>query len=62
VYVQAAAAIRQYPHVVSSGRAISRGKGKVDGIGEKCGEIIDEFLETGDIARAAEKRAEVGGG
>lgn len=48
--------------MVTSGRAISRGKGKVDGIGEKCGEIIDEFLETGDIAKAAEKRAEVGGG
>ena len=59
-YAQAAAAIRQYPAVVTSGRALSRGKTKVDGIGAKCGEIIDEFLTTGEISKIAEKKSELG--
>ena len=60
VTLQAAAVVRQYPAVVTSGRALSKGKTKVDGIGAKCGEIIDEFLATGEVSKIAEKRAEVG--
>jgi DNA polymerase/3'-5' exonuclease PolX len=35
---------------------ISKGKNKLDGVGEKCGELIDEYLETGTIAKIAEKK------
>ena len=31
----------------------------MDGIGAKCGELIDEFLETGEIAKIKEKLAEI---
>jgi DNA polymerase/3'-5' exonuclease PolX len=53
------AAIRKYPQPISSGAAISKGKGKVEGIGAKCGEMIDEFLKTGAISKVAEKRAQI---
>ena len=60
IYVtQAAAAIRSLNFVVSSGKSISKGKGKVDGVGDKCGELIDEFLSTGNIAKIAQKMAEI---
>jgi len=58
-YRKAIAAIRQYPSVITSGKAISKGKGKLDGIGAKCGEIIDEFLETGTISKIDEKKSEL---
>jgi DNA polymerase/3'-5' exonuclease PolX len=60
LFEQAAAVVRSLPSVITSGAALSKGKGKVDGIGQKCGELIDEFLETGAIAKIAEKRAELG--
>merc|ERR1711871_1609480 len=50
-YRKAASAIRSLKFAVTSGKAISKGKDKVDGIGAKCGELIDEFLETGEIAK-----------
>lgn len=53
---QAVAAIRNYPRPISSGASISKGKNKVDGIGAKCGELIDEFLSTGSISKIAEKK------
>ena len=38
-----------------SGKRVSKGKDKLDGIGAKCGEYIDEYLATGTIAKIAEK-------
>lgn len=38
---------------------MSKGKGKLDGIGAKTGELIDEYLETGKIAKIAEKRVDL---
>jgi DNA polymerase/3'-5' exonuclease PolX len=57
--LQAAAVIRQHPTAITSGKAICKGKGKIDGIGAKVGEVIDELLETGEVAKIAEKRAEM---
>ncbi len=54
--IQAAAAVREYPNKITSGKAICKGKGKIDGVGEKCGELIDEFLTTGTISKIAEKK------
>jgi DNA polymerase/3'-5' exonuclease PolX len=56
---QAASAIRSLEFPVTSGKAISKGKGKVEGVGDKCGLLIDEFLETGTMSKLEEKRAEV---
>lgn len=53
--VQAAASVRSCPELIVSGKRISKGKEKLDGIGAKCGEYIDEFLTTGAIAKLAEK-------
>ena len=55
-YRKACAALRELAFEVTSGKTISRGKGKVAGIGEKTGEIIDEFLQTGAIARLGGKK------
>ena len=52
---QAAAAVRSCQELIVSGKRISKGKEKLDGIGAKCGEYIDEFLDTGAIAKIAEK-------
>lgn len=54
-YRKASAAVRSCPDLIVSGKLISKGKGKLDGIGAKCGECIDEFLTTGAIAKLAEK-------
>lgn len=54
--LQAAAAVRNHAVLITSGAAVSKGKAKIDGIGAKCGEIIDEYLATGAIAKIAEKR------
>lgn len=59
IFLQAVAAIREHPSPIRSGKAISRGKDKLEGIGAKCGEIIDEFLETGSISKIQEKKAEL---
>ena len=40
-------------------KAISKGKGKLEGIGAKTGELIDEYLETGGIRKIQEKLAEI---
>eukprot|EP00602_Paraphysomonas_sp_CaronLab_P012598 CAMPEP_0185039768 /NCGR_PEP_ID=MMETSP1103-20130426/37016_1 /TAXON_ID=36769 /ORGANISM="Paraphysomonas bandaiensis, Strain Caron Lab Isolate" /LENGTH=375 /DNA_ID=CAMNT_0027578805 /DNA_START=87 /DNA_END=1214 /DNA_ORIENTATION=+ len=58
-YRKAAAAVRQHHEPITSGKAVSKGKMKIDGIGAKCGEMIDEFLEFGTIAKIQEKRAEL---
>lgn len=58
-YRKAASAIRNLDFPVTSGKAISKGKEKVDGIGAKCGELIDELLTTGEIQKLIEKRAEL---
>ncbi len=55
--LQAAAAVRSHNLPISSGAAVSKGKNKIDGIGAKCGELIDEFLSTGTISKIAEKKA-----
>ncbi len=52
---KAAAAIRACPELILSGKRVSKGKNKLDGIGVKCGEYIDEFLATGAIAKIDEK-------
>lgn len=57
-YRKAASAVRQYPQKITSGKALSTGKNKVDGIGAKCGELIDEYLTTGTLSKLAEKKAE----
>ena len=51
--------IREYPLAITSGRSISRGKDKLEGIGAKCAEVIDEFLEHGTISKIQEKKAEL---
>jgi len=56
---QAAAAIRALDYPVTSGKAISKGKSKVEGVGDKCGILIDEFLQTGTMSKLEEKKAEV---
>ena len=38
-----------------SGKRVSKGKDKLDGVGAKCGEYIDEFLATGAISKLTEK-------
>ena len=57
-YRKAAAAVRQCTFPITSGTAISKGKGKLDGVGAKTGELIDEYLETGEISKIKEKLAE----
>lgn len=57
-YKKAAAAVRNCTFPITSGKAISKGKGKIDGIGAKTGEYIDEFLETGKISKIQEKLSE----
>ena len=57
-YRKAAAAVRNLDFPVKSGVALSKGKTKVEGIGAKCGELIDEFLKTGTISKIQEKLSE----
>mmetsp|Transcript_15082 Transcript_15082/g.24994 ORF Transcript_15082/g.24994 Transcript_15082/m.24994 type:complete len:411 (+) Transcript_15082:65-1297(+) len=54
-YRKASSAVRSCPELILSGKRVSKGKDKLDGIGAKCGEYIDEFLATGTIAKIAEK-------
>lgn len=54
-YRKAAASVRSCPDLILSGKRVSKGKDKLDGVGAKCGEYIDEFLETGTISKIAEK-------
>lgn len=56
-YRKAAAAVRSCPDLIVCGKRISKGKDKLDGVGAKCGEYIDEYLKTGTISKIAEKLA-----
>lgn len=59
-YRKAAAAIRDYDKLISSGMAQlggRKGSDKLDGVGKKACELIDEFLLTGAVAKIAEKKA-----
>jgi hypothetical protein len=54
-YKTAAMEIRALDRVVTSGKeAAKAGKTKVKGVGKGLGEKIDEFLQTGTMARIAE--------
>jgi poly [ADP-ribose] polymerase len=58
-YRKAAAAIRDYSKLVTSGMAQlggRKGSDKLDGVGKKACELIDEFLTTGSVAKIAEKK------
>ena len=46
-YRKAAAAIRDLDYQVTDGKALTRPKTKVAGIGKKIGDLICAFLETG---------------
>ena len=53
--IQAIAAIRALPYKVESGKALTRPKTKVPGIGKKIGDLVDRFLSTGSMASSAEQ-------
>jgi DNA polymerase/3'-5' exonuclease PolX len=54
-YVAAAAAIRDLEYEVESGKACAKaGPKKVKGIGQGIGDMIDEILSTGTLARISE--------
>jgi DNA polymerase/3'-5' exonuclease PolX len=48
VYRKAAAAIRDLDYQVTDGKALTRPKTKVAGIGKKIGDLITAFLQTGE--------------
>ena len=59
-YVAAAAAIRALDYAATSGKAMAKpGKTKVAGIGKGIAAKIDEFPETGAIAKLEEYKNEV---
>ena len=46
---QAIAAIRALPYQVVEGKALTRAKTKVPGIGKKIADLIDRYLATGSM-------------
>jgi len=56
-YKKVAAALAKLSVPVTSGKKLASGKGKLEGVGKASGQKIDEFLETGQIAKLEEYRA-----
>jgi len=55
-YRNAAEIIRELDFEVTSGEELAKGPNKVEGIGKGIAKKIDEFLQTGEIARLEELR------
>jgi len=55
-YRNAAEIIRELDFEVTSGQELAKGPNKVEGIGKGIAKKIDEFLQTGEIARLEELR------
>lgn len=48
---KAAINIRGLDFAITSGKEVSSGKKKVEGIGKGSGKMIDEYLETGELSQ-----------
>lgn len=46
-FSKAIAAIRSLDYVITDGKALTRAKTKVPGVGAKIAELVDKFLTTG---------------
>lgn len=55
--LKVAKAMKAVDYPITSGKAVSSGKGKLDGVGKSSGKKIDEFLETGTCTKLEELMA-----
>lgn len=59
VYSKAAKAVRECTYVITSGKQVSKAKDtKLAGVGKGVGDLIDEFLTTGKMAKLETLRVE----
>lgn len=58
-YKKASKAIAECADAITSGKAVSSGKGKLPGIGKSSGEKIQQYIDTGTIAKLEEYKNDV---